>query len=234
MKKILRALLPGFIIDWRNRIYNERKHARFKVMPIQDVFTEIHKTNHWKDGQSVSGTGSNQSQTEELKRILVKITEQFQIRSIIDAPCGDFNWMKDVNLNDIQYHGIDIVPQVIESNSLQYANERRSFSLGDITTTTLPMVDLIFCRDCLVHFSFEDVHRALKNFKASGSKYLLTTTFPQHNNYNIVTGNWRPIDLTKKPFKFPAPLAIYNEHCTEDMRYADKSLGLWKIEVIEV
>ena len=72
------------------------------------------------------------------------------------------------------------------------------------------------------------------NIKKSGITYLLTTTFTQcHENVDIVTGDWRIINLEKPPFNFPPPVRIINEKCTEgNGTYADKCLGLWRIKEI--
>ncbi len=93
------------------------------------------------------------------------------------------------------------------------------------------MVDLIFCRDCLVHFSNDNILKTFENLKNTGSKYILTTTFTEcDENIDIVTGDWRIINLTLAPFNLPEPLQIINENCTEgDGAFSDKSLGLWKI-----
>jgi hypothetical protein len=68
----------------------------------------------------------------------------------------------------------------------------------------------------------------------SGIPYLLTTTFPRGEaNEDIVTGDWRVLDLERAPFHLPAPLRILNEGCTEGSGvFADKSLGLWRTEAL--
>jgi hypothetical protein len=60
---------------------------------------------------------------------------------------------------------------------------------------------------------------------------LLTTTFPAAaDNEDIVTGDWRVLNLECSPFDFPPPMELLNEGCTEaGGRFADKSLGLWRI-----
>ncbi len=136
----------------------------------------------------------------------------------------------NVSLAGVKYVGGDIVDELIELNNRHYSNNGRKFQKLNILESSLPAFDLIFCRDCLVHFSYKDIHQALSIVKASGSKYLMTTTFPSHNNYNIITGDWRPINLQAKPFNFLAPLFIENEFTSEDERHADKSLAIWKIE----
>jgi hypothetical protein len=90
-------------------------------------------------------------------------------------------------------------------------------------------VDLVLCRDCLVHLSSKDAVAALRNLKRSGSTYLLATTFPEHtDNPDVITGYWRPINLELPPFALPRPMLMINEGCPE-RGGADKSLGLWRI-----
>lgn len=146
---------------------------------------------------------------------------------MLDAPCGDFNWLSQVPLN-VDYFGYDIVEPVINANIARYSSSRVKFMRADITSDPLPRVDLVLCRDCLVHFSFEDIFLTLRNVLKSGARYLLTTTFPGRVNRDIATGDWRPLDFERKPFRFPKAVKIINEDCTEfDGAYRDKSLGLW-------
>ena len=152
---------------------------------------------------------------------------------MLDIPCGDFHWMKHVSLEGVDYLGADIVRALIEKNKeLEAANIH--FSQLNLIEDKLPAVDLVFCRDCLVHLSFKDTFLALQNICNSGSCYLLTTTFPgrQHNR-DIITGQWRSLNLEAAPFYFPPPLKVINEGCTEeDGKFADKSLGMWRVAEI--
>lgn len=60
---------------------------------------------------------------------------------------------------------------------------------------------------------------------------MLVTIFADcEKNEDIVTGDWRIMNLTKEPFNLLEPELILNENCTEgDKTYTDKSLGLWEI-----
>jgi hypothetical protein len=104
----------------------------------------------------------------------------------------------------------------------------------DLTKDNLPRVDLILCRDCLVHLDFRHAHQALKRIKASGSAYLLATTYTdRERNTDIMTGEWRPLNLQRPPLGLPAPLKLVNEQHTKNSE-ADKCLGLWRIIDIPV
>lgn len=207
-----------------------------ELRPKQSVFTDIYRRRTWDDRESVSGPGSNLRQTEGLRTELPSILATLKADSMLDAPCGDFNWMRETRLTLSKYIGADIVPDLIAENQKKFGTESRSFLVLDITTDELPKVDVIFCRDCLVHLSHKNVTAALKNFKRSGSKYLLTTTYPgAMENMNIVTGGWRPLNLQLPPFRLPQPDAMFDERATEnDGSRSNKHLGLWNLAHLEL
>ena len=209
----------------------ERGFDRLTDNSIEERFNYIYRTNHWRGKKSISGQGSELSQTKTIRENLPEIFVKYKIQSMLDLPCGDFNWMENISLNLSSYIGGDIVQEIIDSNNRNYSNEIRSFVKLDITKDPLPKVDLIFCRDCFVHLSNDDILKAIENIKKSQAKLFMTTTFTAcRSNEDIVTGDWRILNLMKKPFNFPKATLILNENCTEgDGTYADKSLGLWKI-----
>ena len=197
---------------------------------MQHLFEKIYSLHSWYDNESISGPGASMKQTEKLRTVLPKLLKELQVDSVLDIPCGDFNWMKEVDLTPCHYIGADIVHDIVNQNKIKYASPRREFTWADITSSTLPQADILFCRDCFVHFSYADILYAIRNIKRSKSKFLLTTTFTNRSNEDIVTGLWRPINLEAPPFFFPKPFRLINENCSEENgRYNDKSLGLWKI-----
>jgi hypothetical protein len=144
--------------------------------------------------------------------------------------------MQHLELGIEEYIGADIVRDLIGRHQQEFGSRQRKFVALDLTADELPQVDVILCRDCLSHFSYEDAFKALRNFKTSGSRYLLTTTYTQREiNVDIATGGWRPLDLQLQPFNFPAPLAVLIENCSEgNGALADKSLGLWDLAELPV
>jgi len=208
---------------------HRRLHAwRMSLRTNTSIFEDIYRTNAWLDPQSRSGTGSSHDATTAVRAALSPLLTDFGIRSILDAPCGDFNWMREVDLRGIPYTGIDVVPAIIAANS-RYAAPDRTFKTLDLINDTLPAADLILCRDTLVHFPYRDIFLALKNFKASGACFLLTTTYPGHSNRDVpIMSYWRPLDLQAAPFCFSAPLRLVSEQCKETP-YETKSLGLWRL-----
>lgn len=200
----------------------------------KDIFTDIYKNNKWGDKESYSGSGSNIKQTKNILRELPKVVRKYQIKSILDLPCGDFYWMKEYDFKNLDYIGADIVSDLVDNNIKKFSSENIKFKNLDLISNDLPYSDLLFCRDCLVHFSFDDIFQALKNIKRSKFKYLMTTNFLETgSNINIPTGSWRTINLCKPPFNFPDPIDNVIENCTEsDNKFSDKVLSIWKVKSI--
>jgi SAM-dependent methyltransferase len=199
-------------------------------LPLSRRFEIITRRKGWGGRESLSGVGSDLDATVTVRKELPKLLQELGVRSLLDAPCGDFHWMKEVSLDGVTYIGMDVVPSMIETNLSSYSAPNRKFIVGDISGDPLPRSDLILCRDCLVHLSNRLVVKALINFKKSGAAYLLTTTFPDLNvNRNIPTGNWRPLNLTLPPFNLPPPERIIPDSDNQSESEPRAVLGLWKI-----
>jgi hypothetical protein len=144
--------------------------------------------------------------------------------------------MKEVQLPIERYFGVDVVPELIAKNQTNYKAPGRLFIHRDIALDDLPRSDVILCRDCLVHFSYEDALATLRNFRRSQAPYLLTTTFVNFpENADIQTGGWRQLNLERTPFNFPSPERMIDEKCWHTGGiYSDKRLALWRLEQIEI
>lgn len=204
---------------------------------LKDKFSHIYSENIFGGAESRSGGGSDMEQTAEIRRVLPDLLREFNVKSFMDAPCGDLFWIRATQLGVEKYIGVDIVEKLIEKNRLEFGDEAHEFICRNLAQDDLPCVDMIFCRDCLVHLNYEDVKRVLLNFKRSGSRYLLTTTFTGRvKNVDLIGDDiWRTLNLQVAPFNFPPPLRLINEQCTEvNLGFTDKSLGLWLLSDIEV
>lgn len=191
----------------------EIKHSftRYSGAKVE-VFNTIHDSNSWQSPTSVSGPGSELGETEEIRALLPSLFSKLDIKSFLDAPCGDFHWMSHVDLTDINYIGGDVVPQLIERNYKQFGDATKHFMVLDIIKDSIPKVDLILCRDCLIHLSLKDGRRALANMKRSGSRYLLITTNPSIRvNYPINTGECRGVNLELPPYSMGKPIEQHRD-----------------------
>lgn len=213
------------------KVHFQERAAEFRDLPLEQVFQLIHDTNLWGAEESLSGPGSERSATTRLQAELPALLRDLGAKTLLDIPCGDFAWMSHVDMPGTRYIGADIVDSLIEKNRLKYGRE---FIKLDLCADNLPRADVVFCRDCLVHLSFANIHRAAENLKRSGSTWLLTTTFLEcDQNTDIADGDWRMLNFDLMPFAWGSPAHVLLEGCIEaDGGYADKALGLWPISAI--
>lgn len=178
---------------------------------MKDIFEDIIKNHRWNE--VICGSGSTMSYTEPLRNVLPEFLIKHNITSMFDAPCGDYSWMSHVAFPEgFKYIGGDIVSFMIDDNRSKYPNIE--FRVVDITQDDFPEVDLLFCRDCLFHFSIEDIKKTIANIARSRVKYILTTSFDHSHyaNHDIKTGDFRRINLEQDPFNFNKPIDAIDDY----------------------
>lgn len=227
MKRLIRAL-EGFSIGEYIK-YHKKKFRLRKFKNAKDLFTNIYSSNAWDDGESVSGPGSTLEYTENIRKEMPGLISSLGVRTILDAPCGDYNWFRFVERGeDLKYIGGDIVGPLIVDNEKKYGNKNTAFIQLDVTKDPLPSADLWLCRDVFIHLSTEDIFLALENYLKSDIKYLLTSDYPNCNkNTNIPTGSGRHVNLQLPPFNFCKPDISIDDWIEG---HAVRTLSLWKKE----
>ena len=210
----------------------EERANELAELGLAERFARIYSTNLWSDPESRSGVGSTLDSTRTLRAELPKALRQLEARVLLDVPCGDFTWMEQVDLSDIEYIGGDIVPLIVEQNQRLHSRESRRFIQLDLTRDVLPDADVLLCRDCLVHLSYANIRVVLANIARSNIRFVLMTSFPgRRDNYDVADGDWRALDFQAPPFSFPEPRLAIVENCEEEGgSYADKSLLAWRVE----
>jgi hypothetical protein len=97
---------------------------------------------------------------------------------MVDAPCGDLNWMKAI-INHLElYIGVDIVEEIIDRNKKLYTRKNINFISIDITKDQLPQSDLI-CSVAIILFTILDfesctLKTSLKKLEEIISQYNIT------------------------------------------------------------
>jgi SAM-dependent methyltransferase len=200
---------------------------RRKAGTQAEVFALAYATQAWGSAESGSGQGSERDATTALRSYLPELFKRLHVKTFLDAPCGDWNWMQLVDLAGIDYVGIDVVPDVIANNQKRFARPGVRFVLADLTAETLPCADLVLCRDCWVHLSFRDITAMLENFRRSNITWLLVSNTPSiKKNRNQITGlSWRHLNLHQSPFYFPEALENRKDHYP-DIPF---EISLWRI-----
>jgi len=190
------------------------------------AFVDIFRRGTWNP-QVRSGHGARISETHHVRQIIPQVIQTYNIRSFLDIPCGDCTFMSLLFDRIPGYVGADVVPDIIQQNRRKFPHI--PFQVMSAMTDRLPAVDLIFCRDLLVHFNTRQILAILVNFKQSRSRYLLTTTFRQpHTELDIRAAGprrWHPINLEELLKSSPPPIQMFSEHHRDYPKY----LGLWDL-----
>ncbi|MBF0212149.1 MAG: hypothetical protein HQM00_01150 [Magnetococcales bacterium] len=218
----------------RHRIGTRGADGRFPAHPptsglrveIERLFTKIHQENRWGAQETRCGSGSLVSSTIEMRLRLRDALRQLGVRTVVDAGCGDLNWISLISEDWDLYLGFDVVPEVIARNRILFA-ERKShlFNVAEISQERLPRGDALICRNTLTHLPNEMALQALRLFKRSEARYLIATTFPSAVNENAKLGSWHRINLNAPPFSLPEPLLKIPDGKSRHERF----LGIWRL-----
>lgn len=215
-------------VSFNYYVFHHKSWEQIPSLNTKEKFTEIYRNNLWNNEESRSGGGSTVARTSKLRSQLPELLREKGIRSMCDAGCGDFNWMKHVDLTNIKYLGVDIVGDMIAANNKKYRSNNKSFLELDVIRDVLPTADLILCRECLFHLSFEDIFSAILNFKKSGARYLAATHNPGIvENVDTVTGLCRRINFEIPPLNFQKPIHVIEEN------FSEQCLALWVLDEID-
>jgi SAM-dependent methyltransferase len=196
------------------------------------------ESKHWRgsDPGFRSGPGSTLAGTGRVRARLRAFLDAREVGTFLDAPCGDWRWMQQVELDGIDYIGADISLELVEENRARFSRPGVRFEHLDITSDPLPPADMMMCRDCLFHLKNRFRWAFLRNFAQGGIPLLLMTMHHMPANRALQeTGKFAAFSPMAQPFGFPAPLAMIHEtfdRLPEDWSGVEKpwkyrSLGLW-------
>lgn len=178
-----------------------------------DIFDKIYENSYWGKG---SGGGSSPEATQPYKVFLEDFIRQYNIKSIVDLGCGDWQFSQFLDFSSATYIGIDASKNVIKNNQQSFSRPGVSFDNLPGDYKELPSADLLICKDVLMHLSTEgvrDILSILPNFKyalitndipcvSAFGEILLKLRYPFFpvNNKEIKTGDYRTLDPTQRPY----------------------------------
>ena len=141
----LLGALIRYPFQWKKRAMQKQLSDE---ADISNRFSIIYENNLWSSPESLSGEGSEISYTGPIREWLICRIPRLGVRRMVDAGCGDFNWMKLVVPEiDVSYVGLDIVASVIADNNRNYAREGLTFGVANICEDEIPSCDLVMVRD---------------------------------------------------------------------------------------
>lgn len=209
--------------------------------------------------ETADGPGATLALTEGLRVWLADVLRRSKILTMLDAACGDWSWMRLVDLGNIEYTGWDVDPGRIDTcrrriaegdfvspgstkDPLAAGRPNVSFAVKNLLTVDpveLAEWELVLCRDMLMHVTNEHISTVLDKVRAGGTLLLLTTTFPGADNsvrrWDAAKATWQgymeqAMDLTKPPFNLPQPLEAFDEQLgPHGILAVPRQLALFKI-----
>jgi hypothetical protein len=227
-KTIYKERAADFVHKIAMAFQPEARRDEYAAKARQEAFERIMREGRWGE-ENLSGGGSTSEYTHATRAIVENVVRTHAIHSMLDAGCGDFTWMPLVLErlpNDFRYVGGDIVRELVERHRQEYP--QHEFKVIDFVVDELPRCDLIFCRDVVQHLPVKDALKVLRNFSASGARYLLTTTHLRRmgwrNSRDKRVGQCHDRNLLIKPFSLADPIAVFSERDP-----GHKFLGLWEL-----
>ena len=172
---------------------------------METKFSNIYKKNIWGS----SGTGSNFSYANKwFVRELRSIIDKYNIKTIGDVGCGDWEIMKHFKFNGESYTGIDCVDFLVDKLS-EHKTDKIQFVCQDVSQNPPIGYDLVIIKDVIQHWDDETIldkfNEILKNNKyvycINGYKFIRD---PSKNNWDKRAldkkYSYHPIDFERPPF----------------------------------
>ncbi len=206
--------------------------GRFPLHPLAEddalrrVFERIYRDDVWQSIETRSGLSATLQATAEIRPALAELFKKLNIRTLLDAGCGDVNWMQSLTHELDLYLGLDIVAPLVAQNLRLFSHRKgHFFSVANIATDPLPAVDAILCRNVLNLLPHEIGLKIISNMLSSPVKVLMISSQKCSINQNGLAGVSRPLNLTQPPFCLPEPdlliadgafasLSVWIKNCT--------------------
>jgi SAM-dependent methyltransferase len=173
---------------------------------LEEVFDDIYRRAKWgrnADGGSTSGSGSLMQTTLVYRTFLQRFMKDQQVRSVVDAGCGDWEFSSAIDWTGVDYKGFDIVPSVIAEDKKRYEKTNIHFFVADIVESDLPSADLLIVKHVLQHLPTAAVQRFLTQIPKYRHALIVDSVNPttlSSPNWDIAPGAFRYLDVTRPPF----------------------------------
>ena len=256
------ARLAGLPVDTKYRQALWARHYGPPYSNLSQLRTAEDSERELPWSMSRSGQGSGRDATFGVRFALPWLIRLLRVESILDVPCGDFNYMRHVlsssalEQHTLSYTGMDLVHPLVGALQRAFGStEGRHtirFTQFDLSLQMLWPADLVVMRDLLFHFSRARILRVLQQVSRSGSRFFLSTFFPSETNSLVRNGTtqqrdlqrmWAdggghfsfwPVNLAVAPFALGPPLLAIGMD-SDDWPYSRRQrvMGLWALPLWE-
>ncbi len=165
MKKLLKRLLPRYLINFINTLRLKLQRFINRQKTIERVFTDIYANNAWGGaGEYCSGSGSVDSMVVDSYILMLNNLadkEGFRGACFVDLGCGDFRVGRQLLPLCSKYIGVDIVRPLIDSLAKEIKDMKVRFMHLNIVEDDLPKGDICLIRQVLQHLSNNQIKTVL-------------------------------------------------------------------------
>lgn len=161
-----------------------------------------------------SGIGSTLDYTALYREWLQRFLREENVRSVFDFGCGDWQFSRLLDWTGADYHGVDVVPSLVERLRTEYGGPGKFFSVVDPGNPEACMpgrADLFVAKDVFQHLPTDYLVWMLPMLRARFRLVLLVNDWSDREgwvNAEIRTGEYRPLDPAKPPFNLDVMLAF--------------------------
>jgi SAM-dependent methyltransferase len=163
---------------------------------LRQAFQAVYQEQLWGRG---SGPGSSPANTIEYRAFV----------GVTDLGCGDWQFSHLIDWSQIEYLGLDIVPEIVAQNRSRFdeANLRFEEFTG---VEKLPGGDLLLSKEVFQHLPNQTIAEYLGVIRKKYRFALLTNSIEPTGsvNVNISAGGYRPVRLWNAPFNAPGAVVF--------------------------
>jgi hypothetical protein len=156
----------------------KNRERKIGLLPLNEAFDEVYKRGMWRQGESLSGIGSEGPLAERYVTVVREYAVANGLHTALDGGAGDFSVGSKLALSFERYTAIDVSPHIIDVNRRKYADPRWKhvqFAVSDMTAGPLPDADLVLNRQVLQHLTNTQIRMVLKNLELSNWRRALIT-----------------------------------------------------------
>ncbi len=188
-----------------------------KLMKLMSIYF-----NPDQQAQDQSRGGSSIIHVEKLIVKLLPLFSKHNIQTMFDAGCNDCRIGIGIS-PPITYFGGDISAAMVADSWIKRPDI--NVVLHDVTSDTLPDVDLLFIKDVTIHLDNSDKRKIIQNWLSSNIPWIMVTHDEFENNSDCDYNNGFPfafVNWEKHPWNFPKPTAVIYE-----VGDAGRCMALW-------
>lgn len=184
---------------------------------MSDRFREIYRTSEW-DPERRSGPGSAPGANRPYLEILRERVRAPGVQTVVDLGCGDWSLARELDWEGVEYVGVDVVPELVESLDRRFGAPGIGFRRRDLLRDPLPPGDLAVVKDVLQHWPDDAVLEFLPRLRRYPAVLLTNDVRVRTRgwrtlwlwrellppNVDTTMGGYRPLSLTEEPYSLPA------------------------------